>query len=734
VVVKDAIVDTDDDRWFTYYNATGALVFSTYVSSAVFCHTDTHTVQVRYTSQYSEVDGRLFIEPDTESWQLQEGYYLTAQETYSNNSVWLQLSKNNKLVDEGLFYNSFDLQNDTTGHTIVSGTISGYNHSYDFVQLSSVTQYSEATGTVLATYPSATLYASWSFKHDKTLVTTTYSVGQGAPDLATKNHFYDAYRRNGRTTVLGIPTTEVHRAWGYLVQDFQGASGYAGGIILYNPYKNYAYYIHGAIWERYYNLGGPMATTDLKFELGPPVSDIEPYIRTQPPEVSSHGTQFRYQNFEGGALEHNVDAGEVFEIHGAIFAKWCELGYASGELGLVTSDEREAAQSPIGTDGRVSDFEGGHIHWHRTGGHGGESYETHGAIDAVYCAEGGSGGDLGFPVSDEYVNPSEYPQSDFEGGYITTTDGVVYEVFEYADKTPPTLVIGTPEDGEEAGSYIVEVSGVASDESGIYGVRIKVNGETAAELINSNLGAWNTNVMLPYGENEISVTACDNYFNTATEIITVYYYPDFSFVQITDVHIGWDPVSEFELHKDSDELVKEYDESRKKFTSTLQSISDLDRNPAFVLVTGDDVEYNRPVFFSGFKSDIHSFTTYNNIPFYFIPGNHDRRTGLTGDDNLATYHEYIETPGPDITQFGPDDFTFEYGGYLFIGLDSGKDYNYMSGSPSSVEPFFLPVDFSPEGSGLSTPQLDALKDLDVGTPKIIVTTHVLEASRNQPPL
>ena len=177
VSVKDAIVDSrgrdihDANNWFKYYNATDALVFSTYVD-AVFRGTESNLVQVRYTSQYSEVDGRLFIAPDAESWYLQEGYYLTAQETYSNNSVWLQLSKNNKLVDEGLFYNSFGLQNDATGHTIVSGTISGYNHQHGFVQLTSVTQYSEATGTVLATYPSTIRYASWSFKYDKkTLVT-----------------------------------------------------------------------------------------------------------------------------------------------------------------------------------------------------------------------------------------------------------------------------------------------------------------------------------------------------------------------------------------------------------------------------------------------------------------------------------------------------------------------------------------------------------------------------------
>ncbi|NQE45677.1 hypothetical protein C5S31_06635 [ANME-1 cluster archaeon GoMg2] len=266
-----------------------------------------------------------------------------------------------------------------------------------------------------------------------------YSVGQGAPDLAIKNHFTAAYNRNGAANVLGNPTTAVHKAWGYWVQDFPGASGYAGGIIMYNPYKDYAYYIHGTIWDRYYTLGGPNAKTDIEFELGLPISDIVPYVHTLPPAVSSHGTQFRYQNFEGGALDLNVDTGAVFEIHGAIFAKWRELGYAAGDLGLVTSDEQEAAISAIGTEGRVSDFEGGHIHWHRNGPYANTAFETHGAIDVVYCSEDGSGGWLGFPVSNEYVNPSGYAQSDFEGGYITTTDGVNYEAFVYATNPPTNL-------------------------------------------------------------------------------------------------------------------------------------------------------------------------------------------------------------------------------------------------------------------------------------------------------
>jgi len=161
VVAKDAIIDSSEhnvngeDGWFKYYNATGSLIFSSYVD-AVFRGTNTYIVQLMYTTQYSEIDGSLLVNPSDESWQLWEGYNLTAIEVYGNGSVWLQLSKNGRLIDEGLFYNGFSLQNDIVGHTIVSGTISNYN-AYRDVQLVSITQYSEATGAVLATWESKTL-------------------------------------------------------------------------------------------------------------------------------------------------------------------------------------------------------------------------------------------------------------------------------------------------------------------------------------------------------------------------------------------------------------------------------------------------------------------------------------------------------------------------------------------------------------------------------------------------
>jgi len=261
-----------------------------------------------------------------------------------------------------------------------------------------------------------------------------FTVGQGAPTTAIEQLFKDAYYdRNGGVGVLGNPTTEVHSAWGYWVQDFPGASGYDGGIIMYNPNVNEAYYIHGDIWDRYYTLGGPVATTDKEFQLGLPTSDVLPYVHIDPP-LKSQISQYRYQNFSSGteraALVHNLNSGNVVEIHGAIYNKWVDVGLADGVLGLVTGDEKEAGKSPYGTTGRYSEFENGHIHWVSDLGddnagkiYRGNASATYGDLDWFYTNDDGTNGDLGFPVMDKYETTTYgHGECVFEGGKIIWDD------------------------------------------------------------------------------------------------------------------------------------------------------------------------------------------------------------------------------------------------------------------------------------------------------------------------
>ena len=193
----------------------------------------------------------------------------------------------------------------------------------------------------------------------------------------------------------------------------------------------------------------------------------------------------------------------------------------------------------------------------------------------------------------------------------------------------------------------------------------------------------------------------------------------FTFVHLTDVHIGGINAGEVER-------------SITKFKDTLETIRTLNPKPAFMVITGDDVEWNDESFFGAFISTLNSYILQeksdgHDISVYFVPGNHDRRKNLAGgDDNLENYHKYIKTPGQGITYLIPPDnytFEFEYGGYLFIGLDSGSDFSgidmIMSGGNTPIPA----PDRSPEGSGLSDVQLTALEKLNPNIPKIIFMHH-----------
>jgi hypothetical protein len=210
----------------------------------------------------------------------------------------------------------------------------------------------DGTGiTCLVDWEGEETHPTWSSGHSSP---PAYSVGDGAPDVATKNHFIDAYNRSGGVNVLGSPTTEVHEAWGYLVQDFPGVSGIPGGVIMYNDIRGAAYYIHGAIWERYYTFVD-------KSELGPVASDEEEAA------ILPQGTTGRYTKFETGTIhwisdkdDENVghlQRGESFVTYGELDALYTSIGGTYSDLGFPVMDQEER-------DGHgYCEFEGGYIEW-----------------------------------------------------------------------------------------------------------------------------------------------------------------------------------------------------------------------------------------------------------------------------------------------------------------------------------------------------------------------------------
>lgn len=251
------------------------------------------------------------------------------------------------------------------------------------------------------------------------------NVGQGAtnPEIFSK-----CYNRNGKVGTLGCPINDVHRWCNGYIQDFRGGGGNESAIMLPDGISE-AYAVYGSIWQKYKSpeLGGACGIP------GYPITD-----ETEGTPSSITGAQNRYNNFQGGSIQHHATgprAGLTVWLGHGIKNKWAAIGYGGSVLGLPISDEREATQSFLGTTGVVADFENGHIHWHRNGIVENQAFETHGPLDQFYAQNYGSGSWLGFPVNNQYINPSGYPECVFEGGYITTTNGTTYQAFEYGTTT-----------------------------------------------------------------------------------------------------------------------------------------------------------------------------------------------------------------------------------------------------------------------------------------------------------
>ena len=122
-----------------------------------------------------------------------------------------------------------------------------------------------------------------------------------------------------------------------------------------------------------------------------------------------------FQHFKGGSIYYHPHAG-AHEVHGEIRAKWAAMGWERSFLGYLRTDET------IGNDtrreGRYNHFQGGSIYWHPASA----AHEVHGAIRAKYLELGAEASFLGYPTSDETATPDGVGRfNHFQAGSIYWT-------------------------------------------------------------------------------------------------------------------------------------------------------------------------------------------------------------------------------------------------------------------------------------------------------------------------
>lgn len=247
--------------------------------------------------------------------------------------------------------------------------------------------------------------------------------------LLERNYVESVKRR------LGSPISSEERAGPSergttgLVQRFEGSKDDPVRASLYWTHTYGAYPVWGWIARYYQNLG------EARSRLGFPISSE---MNAAP---SERGTPGQVQRFEGGKDDPREVSISLYCSHYGAFPTWgwiarCYEGFGGtgSRLGFPISPELPAAASQQGTAGQVQRFEGNGDgesfldNISLTGvsiycsPHG--AYATWGEIGRCYERLGGTGSQLGFPISPEQeTHPSSRGHTvwrqRFEGGEIS---------------------------------------------------------------------------------------------------------------------------------------------------------------------------------------------------------------------------------------------------------------------------------------------------------------------------
>lgn len=192
----------------------------------------------------------------------------------------------------------------------------------------------------------------------------SYSSGTGAHEVrGAILHRYSAV--GYESGILGFPTSGEYALSHGAYQIFQH------GRIYYSP-GNGAWEVRGSVFARWTELGRENSL------LGYPLSAEHP-VRG--------GV---YQQFQHGRIFWSSGIGS-WEVHGAIYGRYAQLGFDSSLLGFPTSGENAIS------GGVYQQFQHGRIYW----GSGIGAWDVHGGIGAGYARLGYDRSPLGLPTSGE---------------------------------------------------------------------------------------------------------------------------------------------------------------------------------------------------------------------------------------------------------------------------------------------------------------------------------------------
>lgn len=246
---------------------------------------------------------------------------------------------------------------------------------------------------------------------------TGTSVGGGAPNASISESFVQAYYQNGFSSLVSATPDNNVSAYGPTgyYQQFSLASSSTTKLALVLPNAALAG-TDGAVLQV---LDGMYS-----YYSGLTVNTVGyPTINTQ---TCPSNANCQYQLFSNNyALFYYLSGnpnGSGFEISGAIYTAWTNLGGVSSALGAAYQAQA-AVTSTSGTTGNQQVFTGGEAVAVTSGINSGSTYAVVAPIYSIYAGVGGPAGQIGFPTSNDETLPNGSHQQTFELGVITYVPG-----------------------------------------------------------------------------------------------------------------------------------------------------------------------------------------------------------------------------------------------------------------------------------------------------------------------
>ena len=410
------------------------------------------------------------------------------------------------------------------------------------------------------TSPEALLWNGHNFSDVTNVTSETLQSYHDGQDISISQAIIYKYNALGKEPIFGAPDGKG---------ELKGENDSAGVYCSYVNFKNGAVecFANGSNVGKAYAIFNPLLTKWASMGYGKSVLGC-PIDNMSEEQTSKFGTKFRYQNFangtENGALEYNLSSGNVFAIHGAIFAKWGTLGYAQSDLGLPIMDQEDRGGY------WYCEFEGGNISWNvfigdykvnfpmtntppttnpvsitntdsltptiswtynDAEGDPQQQYQVE-----VWTGEDGTGTNKWTTTQSSMDHSVTYAGTSLVAGntyYVrvkafdghnwgTWSDETSFVVSSVQDNEPPQIQLwGAPADSNTVYDSPVLISGTVTDPSGVKSVF--VNGkDVTSPFAGSTSVSLSEYVSLKEGQNEITIAATDNSENHNYKVETIH--------------------------------------------------------------------------------------------------------------------------------------------------------------------------------------------------------------------